>query len=841
MTPKDAERLITFYDSYAPHLTGGPYTVTVEHRVEDSQGPLGTPETDFPAVTRRFEVQAPRFTLDPGHVHAMHPPPGSAGNYDTRLAHISLTRATMPWEQELDPERENGSRVPWLALLLFAEGELPGDPHAQAKAETRTVRELIDPGQGDVLGPRIGNVSEQVLRGPCRTIDVPTDVFLAVVPHEDELTSLAHVRKVSQAAPSSRAQQDATAQDPPGLYGVILGNRFPRTPGYYAAHLVSLEGFAPYLKPGAARPQRGLVRLAALASWSFTSHPDARGHFSDIVAALAADGLKEPRGRHLALRLPPLAQDDGSPEAGEINDRLAWGYAPLAHVQATGERSFGWYRGPLSPVPQPAVPGLDTEGSEPAAARGADGSEPPPATDADTGDRADGAAGTHIAHSADGPGGGSGAYRGDSPDGLLVYAPDWGVFDVSYAAAWTMGRLLALAHAPARTAVSRLWQQVRLTALPALSRLDAPADVSGFDARELTATDALPTRNPAVDHFHRLLAEGLPGRLGRAPAQSAGTAAARHADPPARSTGSVAARHADPLARSTGSVAARHADSSARSAAARKERLRSLLRRAEVRDGLAQALAEHTDPVAELIDSLRTLETVPFDHMVPDARMLPAESLRFFHVDAAWVAALTDGVLSAGMSTSADHALSGIVREAVAARLGSRPGADRPPRAGVLMRSRLARDWPGLIVEAARDGAPVALVRRDRLAPDVLLCLFDEVPETVTISEPHQDLYVGVSHTQGRYLVELRALDDRHGHVTGEETGGTFPAEGDPEYGQGLDAYLRRQPGEVLDIARLAGPLAAALGTPEVTPAALALQLVVSPTRQSFIQPPPPA
>ena len=775
MTPNDdaPDRTLTFHDSYAPALTGGPYTMTVRHQVEGLHGPLGDPETDFPTVTRHFEVQAPRFSLAPGSVHAMHPPPGAEGNYDTHLAHVSLTRAMLPWEQELEPDQGNGTRTPWLALLLFAEGELPGDPHAQGKAQSRAVRELLTPQQGDVLGPHIENVSDESLGGTCRTIDVPTDLFLAVVPREEELASLAHVREVTS-APSRRAAggndagdgtagdtEDEITDDPPGLYAVVLGNRFPRIPGYYAAHLVSLEGFARCLRPGADRPERDFVRLAALASWSFTSHPDARGHFRDVVAALAADGRQEPEGWHLALRVPP-PQADGSPEAGEISDRLTWGYAPLPQLLPTGERSFGWYRGPLSPVPQPPVPGLDADRS-------------------------------------------GGAYRGDSPDGLLVYAPDWGVFDLSYAAAWTLGRLLALSHASARTAVSRLWQRARATAIPALSRLDAPADLSGFDARAMA--DAGAAASPAVDHFHRLLAEGLPQRLARRPAQSA--------DPPA---------------------AAQRADAS--TSGARKERLRTLLRQEAVRARLTEALAEPAAPVAGFLDALRTLELVPFDHLVADPRMLPPESLRFFHVDAAWVAALVDGALSAGVSTSADRAVSGIVREAVA----SRPGAGQPPpAAGLLMRSRLARDWPGLIVDATRNGAAVDTVRRDRLAPDVLLVLFDAVPDTVTIGEPHQDVYVGVSHTGDRYVMQLRAPDDRDGPV-GEETGRTFPAAGDPGYQQGLDFYLRRQPpGAVLDLARLARPLAAALGIGEVTPSGLAVQLIVSPAEQSFVQPPHPA
>ena len=42
---------------------------------------------------------------------------------------------------------------------------------------------------------------------------------------------------------------------------------------------------------------------------------------------------------------------------------------------------------------------------------------------------------------------------------------------------------------------------------------------------------------------------------------------------------------------------------------------------------------------------LRMLEGVPFQHLVPDAELLPPESIRFFHLDREWTDALTQGCL----------------------------------------------------------------------------------------------------------------------------------------------------------------------------------------------------
>src|SRR5512147_27981 len=53
---------------------------------------------------------------------------------------------------------------------------------------------------------------------------------------------------------------------------------------------------------------------------------------------------------------------------------------------------------------------------------------------------------------------------------------------------------------------------------------------------------------------------------------------------------------------------------------------------------------------------LRLLHGVPFSYLVPDADLLPIESIRFFYVDRAWTDAMVQGVLSVGTITTADRA-----------------------------------------------------------------------------------------------------------------------------------------------------------------------------------------
>ena len=55
--------------------------------------------------------------------------------------------------------------------------------------------------------------------------------------------------------------------------------------------------------------------------------------------------------------------------------------------------------------------------------------------------------------------------------------------------------------------------------------------------------------------------------------------------------------------------------------------------------------------------NLAMLEGVPFNYLVPDERMLPPESIRFFHVDQDWIDALIDGAFSIGRATVSGQSL----------------------------------------------------------------------------------------------------------------------------------------------------------------------------------------
>lgn len=180
---------------------------------------------------------------------------------------------------------------------------------------------------------------------------------------------------------------------------------------------------------------------------------------------------------------------------------------------------------------------------------------------------------------------------------------------------------------------------------------------------------------------------------------------------------------------------------------------------------------EHVVPfdLRQWLARLRLLEGVPFAYLVADSALLPLESIRFFYIDRRWTDALVEGALSVGTVSSDDRTqleqLYPLIRNEVdEAERTVRPvggeGATSTSGTitGFLMRSRAVSGWPGIHVRAydrelaegdnaiipEGDTRRLRLLRLERLAPAVLLALFDGVPAIVHIEEPRRGVQFGI-------------------------------------------------------------------------------------------------
>jgi len=414
---------VIFHAVCRPALTAGDYTLHVQTTLNKGSNRVDTGAKPLPSErVYGLSVDAPRFTMDPSMIHGVFPPTNGVGSYVTRLPMIVLRRRTLPWERNLSA----GSDKPWLAVLLFEKGEA-------TTLSPCTVGDVLQGAAGST-SPKLAlsDVPDAVRSQPCLGLELPLGLFQEIAPMASEVPLLCHVRQVNT------EDKELMGMDDDGWFAVVVGNRLPEPGKQYEACLVSLEGTEAFLpKPEhtpvftAADLQRpriseladvlstfkgslvsdnptvsegvlneallqhmqasdsawtwqaqggeaqskttqhgqrrsakasawseihtsgagklGVqlvmpkVRLFMLAQWSFECREG--GDFEAIMQALPNNGGVA------MLGLPPaLAQAPGAVSPSDWRAALDTGHVPLQHLTREGEQTIAWYRGPLTPV-----------------------------------------------------------------------------------------------------------------------------------------------------------------------------------------------------------------------------------------------------------------------------------------------------------------------------------------------------------------------------------------------------------------------------------------------------------------------------------------------------------
>jgi hypothetical protein len=788
--PAGQIRFVSYYD---PGLSDGTYEVAAQLTVSAPGADSSVPPKQLavvPTVRQTIVAAGPRFTLDPADVYSQHPPAAASGPFSRVLPHIVFAKRLLPWERvpsRVDPGPQG---TPWLALLAFEPDELrAGDAAGAAPsagyAQTMLVSELLAQKPESVCVPDV-TVTEAEGQLRCQVITVTSETFARIVPNRGELPLLAHGRSVATGDEAS-----FTDLQRPGEFSVVMANRFP-PPGTAASaapcvmHLVSLEGFS-HLIAGTApvKPSPPLVKLVSLFSWTFGCLPD--------------DDDPADAGQHPAL----AGQHPASQHPGATRPPGAFGV--LARQLAFDDQGQPYpadallLRLPFTPLaaPDPAARYAEDRLRDGYLALG---------YHTRSGD--DGFAWYRgpltpvVASRVAAPDGASRAFFSGA-DAAMIFDRDTGVFDLSLAAAWSCGRNLALADQSYVAALTRLRQRARdQVNQKTVGHADLPGGVGPV--------------HPALAATFRASA------LQRIAAATGGATLTQPAPPPEAPPPPTPVR-----------------------------RLTALTADPDTRNAVTDAL--DTDPdakaVATWLGQLLLLNGVPFDHLVPDARMLPSGTIRFGYLDQAWVWALVDGALAIGLGTSHESSLQDIMTgkltdmaarstpSASFAALGpaSAPGPDTT-MTGFLLRSPVVTGWPGTTVRASRDGTAVTPLRLEVIRPDVLVAIFPCVPDTLVLEEPHEGLAFG-TNPDGK--ITTRRWDGSA--LTDGKQVTVYPLPADSlSPGSGATA-LRPGGARVLNVrsgqaADLVGLIAKGLSTePDaITSAMFALQLLREPEKLTF-------
>ncbi|MEH2318768.1 hypothetical protein [Nostoc sp.] len=603
---------IEFIQNHQTSLNSGEYTITVEQIVDISSQTVNEKFSDEIKVA----VLGERFSLTPQDVYAFFPPAGSLGDWSNVLPHVVFNRSTFPWERPANKDKDKPN-VPWLALLLFTEIEYQGEKHdvlppqlltleklkKQTKTEVynlnRKELESQSPGMlpselsakeedffiGKVYFPAFELEKGQEEKDKVMVLNVKKILLKKVLPSLDDLEYLTHVRQSKDGEGKSEIEPLA----------VSIGNRLPQFGVTNTVYLVSLENR--YKNAGfdyQNATNEDYISLVVLTSWRFTCS-DPQQSFKGLLSHLNGY-TKNDRHESYTLRLPKPSIEDPN-RAVQVEQYLQKGFVPLRHNFRQGGNTISWYHSPLIPAPNPTKVGLST-------------------------------------------------LSVFSADQLVCYNPDDGMFDISYAAAWELGKLLALQD-------------------------------SQFVMNLLTW---------------------------------------------------------------------------------KRDRIK------EITENNQQALYTHLfSPVAtvkqeqqwspdEWLKNLALLKGVPFHYLVPEEKMLPSESIRFFCLDWFWVESLLDGVFSLGSS------IIGNGQKSVPKELPKQQGIS-----GFLLRSQVVSGWPDLQVEAADQLSEkkLELLRLERLADNVLLCLFAGDIKKLEIALKPQGLHFGFNNKDNKLSRELRELNGK--------------------------------------------------------------------------------
>ena len=432
VTDTTAQGQIQFIQSHQTALETGEYQIKIEQNVKLDN----TDETFTSNLT--FIVQGNRFELKPQEIHGVFPPAGSFGDHSHVLPHIILKSSILPWERLAQSGEQN---VPWLALLVIHEGENllrtvqketileTTFSDAQNQELTKDKKEQL---WQHILSDKIGWIKliddeasiveksqrkSEKLAGKFAGLEEQVEAVLA----QSGNTKITTLKKLQQPStgtikwPGLTLETGQQEDDKVSVIDVpqkLLSEILPTTKDLeYLAHVRQVTGDKGNSEPlslviSNRLPKKEGISTAYLISLEDRYKDNGEFNYQNateedyirlVVLKSWSFSCTEPEQNFMGL-LKNLDKDtlklptENNPEADQYFTK---GYVPLPHYLRQGGKTFSWYHSPF-------IPGENQ---------------------------------TNLALS---------QLSVRSADQLIVYNKNTGLFDISYAAAWQLGQLLAL-------------------------------------------------------------------------------------------------------------------------------------------------------------------------------------------------------------------------------------------------------------------------------------------------------------------------------------------------------------------------------------------------------------
>jgi hypothetical protein len=488
-----------------------------------------------------------------------------------------------------------------------------------------------------------------------------------------------------------------------GTFSIVLSHRTgpfiseSDPPKPCVVHVVALDSVKPGFIAGS-----DIHKVVTLFSWTYDCLPPSTINFRDTMMAVGKNSG--------ALRTPSEIfnkRDTKLPEA--IRKRMEDGYTLVRYRVQTGEETVALMRGPFTP--------FDLTG-------------------------------------------GKGKWfkvKSNSGEDLQIIDTPLGMIDISYCAAWQIGKALAIADQAFSAALLRIRGYVHN---------------ASSEARKQVAI---------TQHYEDSRSKELIDRLSKTFDTLTGLGWKVEADTKRYSR--------LPL------VQSRYQDI----ASIPIDRYKDIKRLGERLGGLTSAIGEQSSHFTELKDPQSSdwklvlnwlmdkiyLEGIPPYYLISDPTWLPSESIRFFYVDEKWLSALVDGALSVCNHLDKDDATREAIKDELQHYITSdlHPDYKYPPqlpRYGCYMRSVAVSALPDFILRAPLPPGDkrAEVLRQENVGKNVLFCLFDRSPtgegdekltEVQFTQPPHQQCFTfcNESLTEDKLDVEIRKVYSVAGHKMG--------------------------------------------------------------------------
>lgn len=664
----DKSESLIFIKDCLPQMAAGEYTVGSNFVLDSISS------NEIEQSSKTFYVNGPRFSLLPSDIYNIYPPNGLTGLLDTTLPHIVFKRRTLPWERTIDgagygpPETGHAS---WMALILLDEDEMEA---YDVKIENRNISELLIPSREDeasVMGPDI-NMSK--LSPWEKEGNSPADIKCDTIDIGSDLfkiiapklEDLPYLAHVRKVEVDENKEQADNEDD--GYFSVIIGNRLPtKKTNEEVRHSVFL------------------VSLEGFSDYIKTTNPSPLTSTFVRLNVLKNWNFTVAAGKNFKelcedLAPSPLRNEHAISQSSNatLKGAYEYGYTALRHLPRTGGKTLSWFRGPLNPNFIPTEPQTKTF---------------------------------------------------DCADQALRYDNKSGQLDVSYAAAWQLGRLMALKDQEFSNSLYK-WkilfkQKLRKAKIEQQIKSLLPGYVSSSE--DMLLEDMV--KDFLLDNY---------------------TPSSGADESPADYTVSTEYSETDWAAQN-----------------------------------------DEAPPVPTLVSDwlgkLYLLHGVPFNYLVPHEQLLKTETVGTFYVDSTWVEALLDGALSIARNSESEILMNQVrngaflppeiqenKKEVQDFEKEINPDDDAeegdavPEMAdeitghvtGFLLRSQLISGWKGIKVLAKDKGSNWLLpLRLERIESDIMLCIFSGKVTEIIIIQPPEGLHFELEYNNNSWVKKIRSSD----------------------------------------------------------------------------------